>query len=244
VNQLKHIDEFRNALVDYHLSKFALQSLSQTKLVLLVATTSSGRNTIIRELLKTGNYHYVVSDTTRAPRTNDGIPEQPGKEYWFRSEEEVLQDLKTGLYLEAAIIHDQQVSGISVRELELARDEDKIAITDIEVIGAENSKKYKHDVICIFVLPPSFEEWQSRLKHRGEMTPPEFKRRMESACAEFETALSHDYYQFVINDMIEDATRQINEIAELETSNISNQTAGKQLAEQLLISTKALVASL
>ncbi len=244
MNQLKHIEKFRNVLADYRLSKLALQSLSQTKLVLLVATTSSGRNTIIRELLRTGNYHYVVSDTTRAPRVNDGVLEQTGREYWFRSEEEVLQDLNAGYYLEAAIIHDQQVSGISIRELEVASDEGKVAITDIEVLGAENAKKCKLDAVCIFVLPPSFEEWQTRLKHRGEMTLEEFKRRMESACAEYETALSRDYYQFVINDKIEEAARQINEIAEMDTWNSDNQAAGKQLAEQLLISTRALVASL
>ena len=197
VNELVRIDEFREALNGYHLSKAALQTLSQTELVLLVATTSTGRNTIIRQLLKTGDYHFVVSDTTRKPRVNDGLLEQNGREYWFRTENEVLTDIRQGKYLEAAIIHNQQVSGISVRELEKARDEEKIAVADTEVAGAENATKYKPDTIAIFVLPPSFDEWQRRIQHRGTMDPVEFKRRMQSAAKEYAMALEHDYYHFI-----------------------------------------------
>src|SRR5664279_1435267 len=110
MNQLKRIDEFRTILDGYQLSPTAAQTLAQTKLVLLVAPTASGRNTIIHELLKTDQYHFVVSDTTRQPRINNGELEQNGREYWFRSEEEVLDELKRGEFLEAAIIHNQQVS--------------------------------------------------------------------------------------------------------------------------------------
>lgn len=244
MNELARIAEFRKLLDGYHLSKTALQTLSQTELVLLVAPTSSGRNTIIRELLKTGDYHFVVSDTTRQPRVNDGVPEQNGHEYWFRTENEILADLEQGKYLEAAIIHDQQVSGISVRELEKARDEGKIAITDAEIIGADNAIKYKPDTIAIFVLPPSFEEWQRRVKHRGPMAATEFKRRMQSACKEFEIALERDYYQFVINDSIERSVTQINQIAKLEIRDEELQLQARGLVERLLLATQALLASL
>lgn len=244
MNKLARIAEFRKLLDGYHLSKTTLQTLSQTELVLLVAPTSSGRNTIIRELLRTGDYHFVVSDTTRQPRVNDGVPERNGHEYWFRTENEILADLKQGKYLEAAIIHDQQVSGISIRELEKARDENKIAITDAEIIGADSATRYKPDTIAIFVLPPSFEEWQRRIKHRGPMTAMEFKRRMQSACKEFETALERDYYQFVINDAIEHAVIQINQIAKLEIRDEELQLRARGLAERLLLATQALVANL
>jgi guanylate kinase len=241
MNELLRIDEFRNILDGYHLSKQALQTLSQTKLVLLVAPSSTGRNTIIRSLMKTGDYHFVVSDTTRKPRVNDGLLEQNGKEYWFRTENEMLTDLSQGKYLEAAIIHNQQVSGISVRELEKARDEDKIAITDAEVAGAENATKYKIDTICIFVLPPSFKEWQRRIHHRGNMNPLEFKRRMQSACRELDIALHRDYYHFIINDTIEHSVQQINELAKLGTIDSDSQIQGIALAKQLLLDTKILI---
>lgn len=244
MNKLEHIDEFRAALKDYTLSKVALHTLSQTKLVLLVATTSSGRNTVLREVVKTGDYHFIVSDTTRKPRVNDGVLEQSGREYWFRTEEEMLSEIQAGHFLEAAIIHDQQVSGISVRELELAAKDDKIAITDAEIAGADNAKKYKPDTVTIFVLPPSFEEWQRRLKHRGDMDAEEFKRRMQSAAEEYKHALERDYYLFVINDDITAAAEKINSLVKLEEINESNQARGRDLAEQLLLSTQALMSSL
>src|SRR3546814_14273785 len=98
-----------------------------------------------------------VSDTSRKPRVNDGIPEQNGVEYWFRSEAEILNDLKAGKFLEAAIIHNQQVSGISIRELQRVGDEGKIAITDIEIVGVHNLIQAKPYATAFFVLPPIFE---------------------------------------------------------------------------------------
>jgi len=244
MNKLEHIDEFRAALKDYTLSKVALHTLSQTKLVLLVATTSSGRNTVLREVVKTGDYHFIVSDTTRKPRVNDGVLEQSGREYWFRTEEEMLSEIQAGHFLEAAIIHDQQVSGISVRELELAAKDDKIAITDAEIAGADNAKKYKPDTVTIFVLPPSFEEWQRRLKHRGDMDAEEFKRRMQSAAEEYKHALERDYYQFVVNDDVVVAAEKVNRLAKLETIDEADQALARDLAEQLLVSTQALLETL
>jgi len=241
MNELVHGTEFRAALQGYHLSPVALHTLSMTKLVILVAPTSSGRNTIIWQLLKTDDYYFIVSDTTRLPRINDGIPERNGHEYWFRSEDEVLKDIQHGKYLEAAIIHDQQVSGISVRELEKATKQGKIAITDADISGADNATTYKPDTIAIFVVPPSFDEWQRRLTHRGHMDPEEFKRRMQSACKEFEAALSRPYYKFIINDSIEHSVEQVNQIAKLDTTNTEQQQTARNLAEQLLIATRELV---
>ncbi len=244
MNELKHIVEFRDVLKDYSLSKIALHTLSQTKLVLLVATTSSGRNTVLREVVKTGDYHFIISDTTRKPRVNDGVLEQTGREYWFRTEEEMLSDINAGKFLEAAVIHDQQVSGISVRELEQATQEGKIAIADTEVAGADNAYKYKPDTIIIFVLPPSFDEWQRRLKHRGAMDSGEFKRRMQSAAYEYRHALERDYYKFVINDKLDQAAQRINSLAKLETVDAQEQADARDLAERLLVATESLVSSL
>jgi guanylate kinase len=244
MNKLTHIDEFRSLLDTYNLSKVSLHELSQTQLVLLVAPSSSGRNTVIRRLLKTGDYHFIVSDTTRIPRTNDGLLEQDGVEYWFRTEEDVLQDIRDGKYLEAAVIHNQQVSGISIRELQKANNSEKIAITDAEIAGVDNAIRLKPDTLAIFVLPPSFDEWQRRLKARGEMAPEEYKRRMESAAIEFAAAVEHDYYTFVINDSVEQSAEQIHRLAKLDQHDAEVQKHGRALAEQLCIETQALLKSL
>jgi guanylate kinase len=244
MNELKHKAEFHKLLDGYRLSDESLLTLSQTKLVLLAAPTSSGRNTIIKQVLKTGDYYFIVSDTTRQPRVNDGVLEQNGVEYWFRKETDVLEDIRDGKYLEAAVIHDQQVSGISVRELQKATDAGKIAITDAEIAGVRNAVHYKHDTIPVFIVPPSFDEWQHRLKHRGHMEPDEFKRRMESAVVEFQDALDNDYYRFVINDTVENAAEQVNRLAKLDEFDTELQVKGRQLIERLIIDTRALITSL
>jgi guanylate kinase len=195
---LVHREEFQKVLQSYHLSPRAAASLQDVKLVLMLAASSTGRNTIIRHLLETGEYHYIISDTTRQPRVNDGVPEENGREYWFRSEEAVLADLKAGEFLEAEIIHDQQVSGISIREMERAKAEGKVAITDIELQGMHNVVQAKSDTVAIMLLPPSFEEWQKRMMQRGRMSQAEQQRRLQTALRIFQDGLSQNYYRFVI----------------------------------------------
>jgi guanylate kinase len=244
MNKLVYHDDFVNILADYKLSKNALAALKQTRLVLLTAATASGRNTIINELTRTGEYHYIISDTTRKPRANNGVLEQSGREYWFRTELEVLQDLKNGDFLEAEVIHGQQVSGISMRELKVANESDKIAITDIDIGGIRNIMALKPDTISIFVLPPSFEEWQRRIVGRGNMPPEEYKRRLETALRIFESGLTIKDFQIVINDTVERAAIKIHQLATLGRSDHDEQEKGRQLTEQLLIQTRLLLATL
>lgn len=210
--KLEHYAEFKEILDKYVISEHSKQVLESLKLVLLLGPTSSGRNTIIRHQVKTGKYHYIVSDTTRPPRVNDGILEENGKEYWFRTEEDILADLKSGKFLEAELLHGQQVSGISIRELKKARDEGKIAITDVDIEGIHNIIKAKPDSLAVMILPPSFEEWQRRMTGRGRMMPGEEKRRLETALGIFQDGLKHDYYHFVISDNIEQSAALIDAI--------------------------------
>jgi guanylate kinase len=91
--QLQHYQEFKDVLEKYQVSPRAQRAIADLKLVLMLAPTSGGRNTIIKHQIDTGRYYYIISDTTRPPRKNDGVMEQNGKEYWFRSEEELLADV-------------------------------------------------------------------------------------------------------------------------------------------------------
>lgn len=231
-NKLKYLTEFIDLLSRYQTSDHSKQILAGTNLVLMVAPSAAGRNTIIQELLKSGKYHFVVSDTTRHPRENNGNLEHNGREYWFRPEEEVLADVKAGNFLEAAVIHGQQVSGISVRELVRARDEARIAITDIEINGVHNVIQAKPDVKAIFVMPPSFEQWMHRLDGRGTLSMAEKRRRMHSAVKEFKAALKHPYFRFVINDTLDHAVEQINAIAHGKLDR-HVETEGRDLAQKL-----------
>jgi guanylate kinase len=242
MNELKHKQEFEKVLADYQLSSDAKQSLSNIKLALFVGPSSSGRNTIINELLKSEKYHFIVSDTTRQPRANNGVMEQNGREYWFRTEDEVLADLHAGEFLEAAIIHGQQVSGISMRELEVAEAESKIAVNEIEIVGAANIYAAKPDAMFVFVIPPSYDEWIARMSARGALPADEVSRRLSSAVTEITTALSQDYYWFVVNDTFRQTAKKVEKLIELGSLSQKEQAQARRVAEQLLKDTKQHIA--
>ena len=223
---LKHYSEFKEELDKYHVSQEALAALEDLKLVLLIGLTSSGRGTILRHQVATGRYYYIISDTTRPKRTNDGVPEQDGVEYWFRSEEEVLADVKSGQYLEAELIHGQQVSGISIRELAKAKDAGKIPIADVDLQGVHNIMKIKPDTTVIMIIPPSFEEWRRRLAKRGIMRPDEQRRRMETAQKILDDAQRERYYHFVISENVEQSAGIIDSIIDGKSNPHQGRAAG------------------
>ena len=245
MSELKYIDTFREVLAQYQPSEETKKTLAEIRLALLVGPSSAGRNTIINHLIKTtGAYHYIVSDTTRKPRVNDGVLEQNGREYWFRTEEEVLADLRAGKFLEAAIIHNQQVSGISLRELKAAANDHKIAINEIEVVGADNIHAAAPSAVFLFVIPPSFDEWMARMNIRGELPEDEVRRRLESAVFEISTALERDYYTFVVNDTFMHAAHRIDDIIRGEAKDVEDQAAARAVAKELLEDTKTYLANM
>jgi guanylate kinase len=208
--------EFEEVLKDYKMSAHSLEILKNTPLVLLIGASGGGRNAMMERLVQTGRYYYVVSDTTRPMRVRNGSPiEKEGLQYFFRKEDDVLEELQQGKFLEASIIHNQQVSGISVREIERAHKSGKVAITDVEVHGAATIEKVKPDVISIFVLPPSFEEWMGRIRRRSSLLDAEIKQRLETAIEEFDAALNDDKFIFVINDKMDDVLVTVDEIGRL-----------------------------
>lgn len=233
-NKLTRLPEFQALLESYKVSEAGKQILAQTELILFAGVTSSGRNAIAGELLKSGNYHFVTSDTTRKPRKNHGEFEKNGDEYWFKTEEEFIEGLKNGEYLEAAIIHNQQVSGISLRELEIARDQKKIAITDIEIVGVKSIVDIKPDTICCFIIPPSFEIWQKRLRGRGMMTSVELTRRLRSAERELKAALEQRHFTIIVNDEFHKTTKVIENIHR----SLPDQEHARTTARHLLMDTE------
>lgn len=211
---LLKIKEFREVLNNYSMSEHGKSVLARANLLAIDGPTAGGRNTIIGELVKTGRYMHIISDTTRPKRMNDGIEEQDGLQYWFRGEQRVLDDLRAGEYIEAAIIHNQQVSGTPIREIEDALNHDKISVLDIQYNGVDSVISEKSDTCVVWVTPPSFEEWITRLRKRGSMSDEEFHNRISSARVEYQHSLDNPYYKHVINDNYLLATERIRRIVE------------------------------
>ena len=243
--ELKLITDFHVALSNYKLSDHALKILTQTRLVVLTAPTASGRNTIINELLRTNDYNFIVSDTTRPPRMNNGILEQNGREYFFRDEAAMLADIKAGNFLEAEVIHEQQVSGTSIRELEKAKQEHRAAIADMDIGGVSNILDLKPDTVAVLVLPPSFEIWHERIFSRGAMDDAEYGRRLQTASRILESGIEESsLLKIIINDDLTDAAEEVHELVQNGQFSDEQQSRGIALAHQLLAATRSALAAL
>jgi guanylate kinase len=241
--QLVHLDEFRQLLDGYKPSQKSIEILCATQTVFIVGPTASGRNTLIDELEKSGKYHFLLSDTTRPPRMHNGALEKNGQYYWHISEEEFLDGLQQGKYLEAAIIHEQQVSGTNADEIAKADTEGKIAITDIEGLsGAVKMHQFNPGSHFVFVLPPPFTEWLERLHKRGAITFDEVKGRMRTAVQEIEAALNHDYYYFIISGDLAQNTAAVDEYIHGPARLEIDQTHAKAYAQELLADIRSYLA--
>lgn len=237
---LRHKKEFEKVLANYRVSKDAINTLAKINFVGLVGVSSSGKDTIMKKLDETGKYHIVVSDTTRAPRTNNGVIERDGVEYWFKSEEEMLLNLQKGLLLEAEIIHKQQVSGIRVEELKRAEALNKIAINAVDPAGIANILAIKPDTIIILIIPPNFIQWLERLSKRGRMDLLEIQRRAATFPKVFQLLQKYPKsIHCVVNNELEQTVVNVEAIAEKrKTAFIYENPAIQKLVDDLLLEAK------
>ena len=233
-SNLKYHDQFVRLLRDYRPNQQALELLAKTQLVLLVAPTSSGRNTLIDCLVQAYDYHFLLSDTTRQPRTNDGVLEVSGQRYWFLNEQQFLANLEQANLIEAAIIHNQQVSGIHLKRLQKAAHQNRPAVTDIDIQGYLSLKAHQPSAWGIFILPPNFDEWLRRLESRGKLTTAEKHRRLLSAKTEIAASLDLAGLSYVINDDLEKTCAQIDQLVSQSGSFSVDQLGVRQLAKELL----------
>ena len=192
-----------------------IELVQKSNITLLVGISGAGKDTIKRQLLEKKDYRDIVSHTTRAPRMNNGVAEIDGEDYHFISNDVAATMIADKAFIEAKFVHGT-VYGTSSQEVQLAHDEDKIAVTDIDVQGVDEYKDLSRDVVAIFILPPSYAVWRERLHQRYETTAEferEWPKRRASAIIELEKALFVSYYHFIINDNLDHSVRIVDEIA-------------------------------
>jgi len=223
----------KQKIEQYHPSAATIELVKNTPILLLVGVSGAGKGSIKSKLLGTDSYHHIVSHTTRKPRENDGVMEQDGREYHFIDLAEAERMLDDGAFVEAKF-YSGNVYGTSAVEIKRAHDEEKVAITDIEVQGVAEYETIKPNVKAVFVLPPSYEIWQERLQRRydGNVNATDLERRMMTAKIELQEALDKNYYRFVINDELGKAAKIVDAIAH--GSDPENDEAAKVLAHDIL----------
>lgn len=227
--------ELLELIDNYKTPELAVDLINSTKVVFLVGVSGAGKDTLLKELLKTGNYKLIISHTTRKPRENLGVQEQDGQDYHFISQDQAKDMLKQNLFVEAKQ-YSGNIYGTSIAEIEKAKGEGKIAISDIEVQGVAEYRSVSDKVIPIFVLPPDFATWQQRLKNRyagGQINSEDINKRMQTAKLELQEALEKDYFEYIVNDNLQETIKIADAIAHGSLSSEKNEKA-KQVAKNLL----------
>lgn len=222
-------------LQNYAIPANAVELIRKTSVVFLVGITAAGKDTVLRRLLESEDYHHIVSHTTRPPRTNHGILEQNGVDYHFIDLAAAEKMIDNGGYIEAKVFSGN-VYGTSVAEIQMAHDEGKIAITDIEVQGVVEYRAVADNVIPIFLLPPDFETWQKRLigRYDGKLPDPaDLRKRLETAKIELQEALDKPYFEYVVNKDLDTTVAIVDEIAHGSFSEKKNHEA-RLVAQSLL----------
>ena len=181
--------------------------LSPGLLVVLSAPSGAGKTTLAHMLKKEFPESEIsVSYTTRGPRG----AEVDGKDYHFVDPRTFTAMIDRNEFVEWAPVHDNYY-GSAKGIVEQSYRPRGLALFDIDVQGGTTIKRKYPDTVTIFILPPSMEELERRLRARGTDTDDVIQRRMLAARAECQSgAQSYDY--LVINDRLDDAFTQLRSI--------------------------------
>jgi guanylate kinase len=168
--------------------------------------SGSGKSTLIREVRrKVSNLGYSISHTSRPPRGQ----EKNGVEYHFVSKENFRRMIEKGEFVEWAEVY-QDLYGTSVSSLRSQITMGLDVIMDIDVQGAKNIKDHFKGAILIYVLPPSMEILEKRLRDRGTDDEKAIGTRLKKAGKEMKNCVSYDY--LVFNDQIDQAVEELKSI--------------------------------
>ncbi len=159
-------------------------------LIVVSGPAGSGKGTVNRHLLDTGEFVYSVSATTRAPRPG----EVDGVNYHFITREEFLSRIEEGRMLEYTE-YCENFYGTPLKEAEETLASGKHLILEIEVEGAANVKRLYPEAVLILLLPPSFAVQEQRLRGRGTEPEEKIRQRLERTREEIAIA---DFYDYVV----------------------------------------------
>ena len=172
-------------------------------LIIVSAPSGAGKTTLVRALLaQDPSVHLSVSYTTRAPRPG----EIDGKHYHFIDESTFLAKREEGEFLEWAHVHGHYYATSAVwLESELCAGSN--ILLEIDWQGAEQVRKRFRDAIDVFILPPSLDALNTRLRGRGTDSEAVIQARLAAAHDEIKHAVLFQYV--IVNADLEQATADL-----------------------------------
>ena len=188
-------------------------SHNRGKLYVISGPSGTGKGTICKILLEDNRNEFSVSMTTRAPREG----EVHGKDYYFVSREEFLENVEKGNFLEHATVFDNfygTPKDMVLNRLERGRN----VILDIDVQGGLQVKAAMPEAVLIFILPPSLAVLRSRLEGRGTETADLVEKRLSKAVNEIKLIGEYDY--FIVNEDRDEAAALARSIMAAENARV------------------------
>ena len=185
-------------------------------LVVYSGFSGVGKGTIMKEMLKREeSFRLSVSATTRAPRPG----EVDGREYYFITKEKFLKMIDNDEFLEYAQYADNYY-GTPQKAVEDMLNEGYNVFLEIEVQGGVQIMEKCPDCLSIFIVPPSLEVLEQRLRGRGTETEEVIEKRMKAALVEQEYTSRYDFV--VENDIVEKTVDDIINIVKKEKEKRNN----------------------
>lgn len=183
--------------------------MKKGKIIVLSAPSGTGKSSIIKKLLEYPelNLGFSISATSRAPRGT----EQHGVEYYFISQTEFMKRAESGEFVEWEEVYPGTCYGTLKSEVQRVIDAGKNLIMDIDVKGGLNVKKcYGDQAITIFILPPSKEELERRLRGRGTDAEDLIRKRLDKA--DYELSFAPQFDVTIVNDDLDKAVSEVKEL--------------------------------
>lgn len=179
--------------------------MNSGKLIIVSAPSGAGKTTLVKHLLEEiPDLEFSVSCATRSPRPN----EVHGKDYYFISAEEFKQKIDKQEFAEFEEVYEGSFYGTLKSEIQRIWDKGKSVIFDIDVVGGINLKKiYPENSLSIFIMPPSVEELENRLRNRN--TESEEKLKMRISKAEQELLLAPQFDTVLVNENLEESKKEM-----------------------------------
>lgn len=182
------------------------------------APSGSGKTTILKPILEKlkDKFGFSISATTRPPREG----EKDEVDYYFITPEKMREHIANGVFLEWEEVYPGKYYGTYKSELERIWQQGKYVIFDIDVKGGVNIKNILKNQACsIFIMPPSIEELERRLRNRNTESEETLKERLLRA--EMEISLSANFDYVVCNDDLDEAIAKVEEIITQQMNNWS-----------------------
>lgn len=171
------------------------------KLFIFSAPSGSGKTTIVRNLLeKDLALEFSISATSRPKREN----ELHGKDYYFLSAEDFKNKISKNEFLEWEEVYENRFYGTLKSELDRIWSKGKHVIFDVDVIGGLNLKKtHPENALAVFIMPPSVEELEKRLRSRSTDSEEDIRTRINKA--EQELSYANQFDLIIVNENLEQA---------------------------------------